>query len=284
MGTLPESSGAYLRRMRKARRLTLRQVEECSHLSTSVLSRLERSERRVSREDCLILSKCLHLTSYETYSLFFMAGYLPETQRAHSDLAVRSVALGMLQEFRFPAILIDKAGYLHAWNAIIENVWRPSHVDAVHVLDDLFSERARTQLRDQWRSWARRAIWLFLQRSVSSANEQAYAATVNHLEARHGAEMKQLLAEAHTLHAPDATDMNDLSLLFAHETPHGLIRYVNAQVLLHSNSGLELHMHLPVDAGNMRRFEAWTTTLGPNAVFLGRPPGSNPAEVAAAGN
>lgn len=272
MRNSPENAGAFLRRMRKARRLTLKQVELCSLRSTSVLSRLERNERSVSRDDCLVLSKCLRLTSYETHSLFFMAGYLPEAQHAHSDAELRKTALGLLGDFRFPAVLMDTAGYLYAWNSVIEAVVRPAHDRPVHVLDDLFSPRLRAKLGEQWRHSVTRAIWIFLQRFVATGNEQAYAAALQHMERTHGVESIALLNEAQKMEAPDSAGVAQLGLLFEHDSSLGPVRYISAQLLPHTNAGLELHMFLPIDADNTRRFDLFSASLGANTIYLGRSP------------
>ncbi|MGL4649781.1 MAG: helix-turn-helix domain-containing protein [Caldilineaceae bacterium] len=262
-----QPAGAYLRSLRKSRRLTLLQVEQLTHLSTAVLSRLERGERGITRTDCLVLSKGYALTPYESYTLFSMAGFMPEAQRVGSEAEVRALAIGLLKGLPFPAVLMDTLGNLHAWNASLDAIWKPPHDRPVHVLDDLFSEGARRRLGANWRTFASRAVWLFAQRSLAMANEPAYRETFRHLESKHGREIIDLMEAADGAASPGALEMAQMGLLFEHDSPEGVIRYVNSQVLLHTNSAYELHMHLPVDGENLRRFHAMFDGVVTNVVI-----------------
>jgi transcriptional regulator with XRE-family HTH domain len=267
----PEPVGAYLRRLRKNRRLTLLQVEQITHLSTAVLSRLERGERNVTRADCVALSRGYKLSAYESYSLFARAGFLPESQRSGSEAAMRAVSLRLLHSTRFPAALIDNLGNLVAWNQTLDGIWHPPHDRPVHVLDELFATSVRAQLGAGWRPYVARAIWLFAQRSVAMSNDVAFESTIRRLEERYGNDFITLWEEAAVSSGPDASDLEHLGLSVAHESPFGTIRYLMTQVVFHTHSTLELHMHVPLDGENMARFDAFAAAQGPARIYEAPP-------------
>jgi transcriptional regulator with XRE-family HTH domain len=90
----PKAFVQYLRQLREDSGLTLREVEERTHISNSYLSRLERGLRKVPHPD--ILRKLAEAYSVAPMELMRAAGFLTDTdnsasEKAKFDMAFRHV-------------------------------------------------------------------------------------------------------------------------------------------------------------------------------------------------
>src|SRR5579859_7252354 len=87
-----EKFGPYIRKLRKQRGLTLKQVEKAAHVSNSFLSQVERGIRNPPRPE--LINRLAVVYSIPGRSLMEVAGYLPKTEsneRERIELAFEHV-------------------------------------------------------------------------------------------------------------------------------------------------------------------------------------------------
>lgn len=73
-----KSFGEYIRRIREERNLPLRKVAAALDIDTSILSKIERNERRASTEMIPILSETLNKTEKEIELQFIQSAVLTD--------------------------------------------------------------------------------------------------------------------------------------------------------------------------------------------------------------
>jgi transcriptional regulator with XRE-family HTH domain len=269
----PLTNGDFLRRLRKSRRLTLLQVEQLTGISISVLSRLERNERNLTRSDCLQLSRVYELNTFETLTLFSKAGFLPDDLPHFDESAARKQALSLVAESAFPALLSDHIGMVLEWNGGLQEMWGPPQHRPVHILEGLFLKRVRAQLGEAWHSFVVTAMRNFAYRTLALSQDSNPKRLFGLLEAEHREEMVALWNEAisglpgNSPAHNGSPSLHEVALPFSVESPAGPVRFLATSVVMQPPTTLQVNVLMPADAESARRYVAFASTLVAGALI-----------------
>ena len=266
------AAGHLLRKLRHQRGLTLKLAAAALNTSSPVLSRKERGEDVVERQDIRFAIKSYQLTAWEAYELWTAAGFLPEPSpiSEHAD-DLHEQTEALLQNIAFPAFVMDSLGYIRAWNQGIEAIWAPSSAQAsagrLHIIDDLFSARLRERLGEAWEAYVAQSLKIFYHKTLRIANDPEFRMLMETLHARHGAEFVRKWNEAQSggngLATPDAAPT-----IVVHDSPFGPIQYLVMQTLFQLPQQYELITYIPFDAANQERYQRFKAAIGPNKLYF----------------
>ncbi len=157
-------AGLTLRRFRHQRGLTLEQAASSLGISISVLSRKERGQQEIKREEVRLIIEQFQLSPAEAHELWTSAGFVPEPGSVPETTGrLRGYASQHLPKLAFPALLLTLPGYVLAWNQEYELIWQPSRLRyrPLHILDLLFSTEVPPELSEAWERYTWQMILLF---------------------------------------------------------------------------------------------------------------------------
>lgn len=148
--------GAYLRKLRQDKKLTIRQLEDLSKVSNGYISNFERGERGIPSPD--ILKKLAEPLGVDYETLMIKAGYWDERfdnddrsrfEEIHNEEAEMLKKIGDLLKS-----LSDEDGvfpdYLHKDLYAIFGGWLPRQSDSQWNFDDDFSERDDDEISESY--------------------------------------------------------------------------------------------------------------------------------------
>ena len=265
-------AGQMLRKLRHQRGLTLKQAAAALNTSPPVLSRKERGEDVIERQDIRFAVKSYQLTAWEAYELWTAAGFIPELSLISEHIYnLHEQTELLLQNIAFPAFVMDSLGYIRAWNQDIEAIWAPSAAQQgrhrLHIIDDLFSPRLRERLGPGWEAYVSQSLKIFYHKTLRIANEPEFRALIETLHARHGAEFVRKWNEAQNGRgdplAPDAG-----ATIVVHDSPSGPIEYLVMQTLFQLPQQYELITYVPFGDANQERYRHFKATIGPNRLYF----------------
>ena len=253
MSEYRKRAGALLRAFRTQRRMTLEQAAPSFGLSQAALSRRERGQERIQRTDIQAAIKAYSLNQWEKFELWRAAGLIPDPQP--SEQAERNwqpVVESTLQGVGYPALLVDRTGYIVAWNACMERLlWLHHYGDEPeppYILDVMiFSERARVLNAENWETEARKGIAYWYHRTLSLAGDPTYDELIGGLRQRHGDEFEQIwqaVREGDHDFTPIAAGLQQVQVDY--KTEHGPIRFMIMETPIPHAAGGSLTTFLPV--------------------------------------
>lgn len=266
------AAGYLLRKLRHQRGLTLKLAAAALNTSPPVLSRKERGEDVVERQDIRFAVKSYQLTAWEAYELWTAAGFLPEptpiSERIH-NLHEQTEAL--LQNIAFPAFVMDSLGYIRAWNQGIEAIWAPSSAQggpqSLHIIDDLFSARLRERLGHGWEAYVAQSLKIFYHKVLRIANDPEFRMLMETLHVRHGAEFARKWNEAQSSSNGIASADSGPTIV-VHDSQFGPIQYLVMQTVFQLPQHYELITYVPSDAANQERYQQFKATMGANRLYF----------------
>ncbi|GEM_PF-2286459 len=262
-----------IRQLRRQRKLTLARAAAIMRTSAPVLSRKERGQDNIERTDIRRTIEAFQLTPWEAYELWLAAGFIPEptvSQPRACDL--RELAETLLPHLPCPAFIIDELWYVWAWNQGIEEIWQVSQTDSeyLHVLDDLFSERVRGLLGEDWDRYITQAIRVFYNKTIRISNDPAFRELLTFLVERHGAafidKWNAMQRGEYMNEWLPPVDMG--GTLVTHNSPLGPIEYMVMQALFHFPQSYELVMYVPFGTANQMRYQQFRTTMRPHQLYF----------------
>lgn len=272
-----QAAGQLLRKFRQDRQLTLQDAADRLNISTPMLSRKERGEASIGREDIRCAIQGYALSPWEAQELWMTAGFLPDPPLVPPfDFHLHEIVQVPLSNVTFPAFVADALGYVLAWNQGIEGIWAPSQVDAtpLHLLDDIFSERLRARLGERWDQYAARMLRIFYHRTLRLANTPDYQALLDQLADRHG---ERFIGKWNdTLWSPAQNDPPPTptidNVLVRYESPLGWIEYLVVHAVFQLPQSYDLVLYVPHGADDRARYDRYLNRLGGNRLFFSRPP------------
>lgn len=267
-----DGAAEYLRRLRHSRELTLERAADRLSISTAALSRMERNQREISRQDVTKVVEAYDLTPWESSLLHNAVGFMPPAPPAMPAESFRRYAVGLMTQLPYPAFLTDRFMYVLAWNGAIQAIWNPPAGQPIHMLDDLLSERVRAQMGPAWRSYVVNALWLFYQRSLPVAGHPGYRRLLRTLRDRHGEEFVSMWNEALERGYGAAPEQRDGGVRVNYMTPAGVIEYVVLQSMLTYPSPLELYMYVPYGRDNLERHREFEAKVDVYQLYEAPPP------------
>jgi transcriptional regulator with XRE-family HTH domain len=272
MNTYAQEAGFLLRRLRRQRKLRLKEIAPQFNRSIAALSRTERGEEEVERSHILRAIEVFQLTSWEAYQLWTAAGYIPEVYLlpAH-QYDLHALATALLGDLGFPAFIMDAIGYVQAWNRGIETIWAPSQsVPRPHIIGDLFAERVRLSMGAQWAAYVRQALAVFYHKTLRVANDPAFRRLLTSLTDAHGDEFIGLWNAA-AQYDPQRAGVLPVELggtVVRYHSPLGPIEYLVMQSVFQFPSRYELYLYIPFGAENQARYAQFQDEMGEERVWL----------------
>jgi len=260
-------AGRMLRTLRQQRGLTLKQAASRLQTSAPVLSRKERGQDAIERQDIQLAIVVYQLDPWEGYALWVVAGFMPEQAPPNSSADLHTVAEMLLTNLLFPAFINDGLGYLHAWNQPIETLWAPSQTGTarIHLLDCLFSTYVRNKLGELWASCIGHALHVFHHKTMHMAGEPEFHALIYALATKYG---EVFIAKWHEARQNNNTPMATDGLIVQCASPVGPIDYLVLQTTFQTSPPNELIVYMPWGAENQARDEQFRSQLGVNRVYF----------------
>jgi transcriptional regulator with XRE-family HTH domain len=272
MSTYTQAAGQLLRRLRQQRQLKLREIAPKLHSSIATLSRKERGEEEIERSDVQRAIEVFQLTPWEAHQLWTAAGFIPEIDLlpAH-EYDLRAFAEAMLAQLYFPAFIMDAIGYVQAWNQGIEAIWAPSQsVPHPHVISDLFSERVRTSMGDQWAGYVQQSLAVFYHKTLRVANDPAFRQLLADLVEAYSDEFVSLwnAAQQYDYLRNGALPLELGGTVVRYPSPVGLIEYLVMQSVFQFPSRYELYLYVPLGAENQARYAQFQALMGEERLYF----------------
>jgi len=269
-----QAVGRILRRLRHQRHLTLRAAAQLLCTSAPVLSRKERGQDRIEREDIAEAVHAYDLSPWEAYELWTAAGFIPEpTRQPPLAYDVRSFAESLLPGLRFPALLLDTLGYIIAWNEGFETLWGLSRSisERIHMVDELFTSNARERLGGHWGRYICQTLRVFYLKTLPIANDPAFRELLAQLAERHDPDFTQFWNETHRSQAPEhllpPTDIGPI--ICSHTSPFGPIEYTVLQSIVHFFPlPYDLIVYVPLGAENNQRYFRLVESQASDRVYM----------------
>ncbi len=272
MQTPPMSAGQLLRRLREQRNLTQQHAAKLLSTSSPVLSRKERDQDEIEREDIRLAIQAYDLSPWEAYELWLAAGFIPEpTLPAARQYDLRAFAETLLPNLPFPAFIADVLGYIKAWNQGIEAIWGASQAEGtqIHVLRDLFSARVREKLGARWQPYILQALRFFRLKTTRFANDPQFRTLIQSLKTQYGEEFEALWNEAQaTGDTPLLPPVDAGGTIVQYESEHGLINYLVVQAALQFPQAHELTLYVPFAAEDYARYQRFQAEMGEGKLYF----------------
>jgi transcriptional regulator with XRE-family HTH domain len=274
MSDYSKAAGKMIRQLRQQRGLTLARASAIMRTSAPVLSRKERGQDNIERTDIRRTIEAFQLTPWEAYELWLAAGFIPEpTLETPSTYDLRELAEALLPHLPCPAFIIDELWHVWAWNQGIEEIWQVSQADSeyLHVLDDLFSERVRGLLGEEWDRYISQAMRVFYNKTIRISNDPAFQQVLTNLVERHGDAFKE---KWNTMPWGKYVDKSlppvDMGgTMVTHNSPFGPIEYIVMQALFHFPQSYELVMYVPFGIANQSRYQQFRASMvSPNQLYF----------------
>ncbi|MCC9075951.1 helix-turn-helix domain-containing protein [Litorilinea aerophila] len=272
-----ETAGRMLRRLRLQRNLTLQDVATQLNVSVAALSRKERGIDAINRIDIRLAIQALQLTPWEAHELWTAAGFIPESGLVEPrDHDLRTFAETLLSGLPYPAYISDLIGYVQAWNQGFEALWEASQSTSrpLHLLQELFTSRARARLGERWQSCVEQTIALFYQKTLRLSNDPRFRALLQRLQEQHGAEFTAMWNQAQ-----QRRDRGDLPLpvamggtLVSYASPLGSIEYLLMQSSFQLAVPYELYLYVPFGEESQQRYSQFQALLGPDQIYYAEGP------------
>jgi len=274
MSDYSQATGKMIRQLRRQRGLTLARAAAIMRTSAPVLSRKERGQDNIERTDIRRAIEAFQLTPWEAYELWLAAGFIPEpTLEPPRTCDLHELAEAFLPHLPCPAFIIDELWYVWAWNQGIEEIWQVSQAesDYLHVLDDLFSERVRGLLREEWDRYIMQAMRVFYNKTIRISNDPAFQQVLANLVERHGDAFKEKWNIMQSGEFVDESlppvDMG--GTIVTHNSSLGPIEYIVMQALFHFPQSYELVMYVPFGIANQSRYQQFRATMvSPNQLYF----------------
>ncbi len=272
MQNQPMTAGPLLRTLRQARGLTLQQAADPLSTSAPVLSRKERDEDEIEREDIRLAIRGYALSPWEAYELWLAAGFIPEpTLPAARPYNLHAFAETLLPNLPFPAFIADVLGYIKAWNQGMEAIWNVSQSDSkqIHVLRDLFSARVRDKLGERWRPYILQALRFYRLKTMRFANDPQFRALIQSLKQQYGQEFEELWNAAQEM--ADETPLPPVDAggtIVQYESERGLINYLVVQAALQFPQAHELTVYVPFAAEDYARYQHIQAATGEGELYF----------------
>jgi hypothetical protein len=241
--------------------MTLERAAPAFGLSLAALSRRERGQDRIQRADIQAAIKLYNLNQWEKFELWRAAGLIPDPQPSEeAERNWQPVVESTLQGVGYPALLVDRTGYIIAWNACMERLlWLHQFRDEPeppYILDAMiFSERARVLNAENWETEARQGIAYWYHRTLFLAGDPTYAELLARLRQRHGDEFERIwqsIRESDHEFTPIAAGLQQIHVDY--KTEHGPIRFVVMETPIPQAVGGSLTTFLPVGAESRTRY------------------------------
>lgn len=271
-----------LRRVRERLNLTLKDAAKGMGISSSLLARKERGESPVERVDVRNAIEVYNLAPWEAYELWLSGGFVPEKTVPPMPLQdVYQLASEMLGEMKYPANLVDAAGYLRAWNEPFEQIVQVDNLlhhlkraegrvtSQVHMIDLLFSAHIRTCLSDGWEHFADQTIGRFYRRTLQIANEPFFPNLLDRLKKQYGSELIEQWNHAQTykpLTEGHFKDQHHIAIGYPPEI--GEIQFLIAQNSFYDSPSWELNVHVPLGNESQQRYDYLYDKFGNSKVHL----------------
>lgn len=271
-----------LRRVREQLNLTQKDAAAAMDISPSLLARKERGESPVERVDVRNAIEVYNLAPWEAYELWLSAGFVPEKTVAPMPVQdVAPLAKNMLGNMKYPASLLDAAGYIHAWNDPYEKIVRVRNVLAnlqkkegrsttqVHIIDLLFSSHIRECLQDGWETFADQAIGRFYRRTLRIANEPFFPSLIERLKAQYGSELIRQWNTAQTYKPPVEGDFQEQHhIAIGYPPEFGEIRFLIMQSSFYDSPSWELNVYMPLGEDSQQCYDQLYGKFGNSTVHL----------------
>lgn len=266
-----QAAGRELRRLRRRAGLRLQQAAAAMQQSAAMLSRRERGQEKVRRHDIQRAIAAYRLTESESYSLWFVAGLLPEPAPTLQDQQdVRQMLGWLLAELALPGLALDRSGQVCAWTPEVEAVWPLSQITpgAIHLVEGLFAPLARQRLGSFWEAFARQMLQVFYQRTLPIANDPTFRDLLRGLRLRYGHAFTDGWNQAHAAHHTGGALAASSPATLAHASAAGPIRYVLAQNLDCFPPQYAPVVWVPASRESLERYEQFRAGLADRRLHL----------------
>jgi len=256
-------AGLLLRDFRERMDMTLREAATLLSQAPSTLSRKERGEKPVERDDVRNAIDAYELTTWEADELWLAAGFLPERSIPFpTPAAAQHLANELMSDVAFPACVTDPLGYIYAWNPRFDALWLLSQqaAETAHIVDLLFSPQASALLGAQWQDYVQRELYLLYCRTLKWARTPEFRSLLYSLREQHGEPFLQLWDDIHRyqyLVAQQSSGAQTCRISVHHEHAEAAIDYVCVRSHHEPLIEYELMIYMPVGADDLVRFTQW---------------------------
>lgn len=263
-GYLP-SAGHELRRLRLQRGLTLEQAAASLGMSMPVLSRKERGEQSLKREDIRACIARFRLQTWEAYHLWLSAGFLPEFDWSSArPIEAGHLADTVLRDCAFPACLLSRLGYLVAWNQPFEMVAQPSRLSVVplHVLDLLLGTQPEPALAAAWEHTILQAVRTLYPWALGVLHEPSFQELITLLSRRYGAAFDRRWYTFHFGQGAQIPPAHPSEPIIPASSPYGMMRFVTLRGTLAVSGEYGLLILMPLGQESTQRYQQMRATMG----------------------
>jgi transcriptional regulator with XRE-family HTH domain len=269
-----KATGQLLRELRAQRGLTLQAAEERMHCSAASLSRKERGEVEITREDIRRAIRAYGLNPSEALRLWSTAGLLPEpvTTSPLPGYDIRDLAEALLPGLNFPALIVDEWGYVRAWNQAMEELWSITRLGlpGPHIVDIAYSDQARERLGELWETRMWLVVNYFYRRTLPRSADPALAVILAELEERWG---EKFICTWHEVHDEEAMrkhlgGASIGAMLNPHPSPFGVIDFLVVNGRFHFPQPYELSINIPSGAESQERYRQFRELIGEDRLYF----------------
>ncbi len=264
------AAGQELRKLRQQRGLTLEQVATSVGISAPVLSRKERGEQMINREDIRTIIERFGLTPWEAYTLWTTAGFIPETIDApDGSSSLHEAIREVLRKLAFPACVLTPPGYFLAWNQAFEATYHPSRCSPrpLHVLDLLFHGAPAPEMDRSWNRSLWQVMRVFYQWTPRIAHEPDFTRLLNDLSRRYGDAFDR---QWYNLQVGNGSQigLSDLGEpAVVQGSPYGDITYLVMRASFAEHREYELVVLVPCGAASQQRYQRVREAIGGERLY-----------------
>jgi transcriptional regulator with XRE-family HTH domain len=267
----PNAAGQILRRLRRQRGLTLTEVAASVGISVPVLSRKERGEQAIEREDIRVIIEQFRLSPWEAYELWTGAGFVPEPVELPIQPAnLRTFANTFLLKIPFPAYIITPLGYLLAWNQEFETLWAPSQrgIKPLHLLDIIFTTQVHADMVSDWEHYVWQVLHMLYQWTLRRGNEPRFGWLLKTLSERYGAAFDKPWQQMQSSASLRARVASYREMLVPQHTSAGTITCLALRGVSHVPQEYELIVLVPFGPESHKRYRRIHTKMPPGKLYM----------------
>ncbi|NJK79759.1 MAG: helix-turn-helix domain-containing protein [Chloroflexaceae bacterium] len=224
------ASGAELRRLRRQREWTQQYAAEQMNMSPARLSRKERGEAAILRDDIRLAIQVYELSSAAAFNLWLLAGLLPDPPEEQGMQATANTELvtAWIEQLPYPTISLTRLGALWAWNGAMEACLQLRRIPVArpHIIDVLFADHVRQIMGSQWEAVAIQELQRFYRITLLTSSVDHWQEAYQKFEYRYGFIFERVWQQA--IENKPVRPLQVVPIRY----PSGMIEYVIAEVLL----------------------------------------------------
>jgi transcriptional regulator with XRE-family HTH domain len=268
------SAGHELRRLRLQRGLTLEQAAASLGMSIPMLSRKERGEQSLKREDIRACIERFRLQTWEAYHLWLSAGFLPEFGWSSArPINAGHLADTALRDCAFPACLLSRPGYLVAWNQPFETIAQPSRLSVapLHVLDLLLGAAPEPALAVAWEHTILQAARTLYPWALGVLHEPPFQQLITLLSRRYGAAFDRRWYNFHFGQGAQIPPAHPSEPIIPISSAYGVVRFVTLRGALAVPGDYGLLMLVPLGQESTQRYQQMQAAMGGSKLYFPPP-------------